>query len=149
MANFRGHTTFNLGAALPITTLGILYFLDPPRSLVWVYVACFVYSTLFMSPDMDLAHQIRLNSLRGVLTLPFRGYSLLFRHRGLSHHLFLGTLTRVVWLFGAVILVNWIYTQKLLRPEDWLPFFQEHQLELKYGFAGLFVADAAHLWMDR
>ncbi len=105
MSNYKKHTQFNLLIALPILLIAAHFTLHPSYDLLITFAAVFSYTTLFMSPDMDLAHQIRFFSIRGFFSLPFRSYSKLFSHRGLSHHLLLGSLTRIAWLIGWGLLI--------------------------------------------
>ena len=84
MAMYKQHAQFNLFIALPILMGAMYYFLHPARDLMFTFAGTFAYSTLFMNPDMDLANQIRLMSIRGILSIPFRSYSKVFSHRGLS-----------------------------------------------------------------
>ena len=49
-----------------------------------------------MNPDLGLVHKIKLFSLRGFITLPFRGYSKIFKHKGISHSFLLGSFTRII-----------------------------------------------------
>jgi len=100
MSGYKTHSKFNLFIALPILLGAAFYFLHPPRNLMLTFAIVFSYSTLFMSPDMDLAYQIRLFSLRGLFSIPFRSYAQLFSHRGLSHNVLLGSVTRILWLAG-------------------------------------------------
>ncbi|MDE3048256.1 MAG: DUF2227 family putative metal-binding protein, partial [Verrucomicrobiota bacterium] len=95
------------------------------------FVAAFLYGTFFLHPDLDIAYKIKLFSLKGLLTLPFRPYSYLFRHRGISHMPVVGTLTRVLWLS----LLLWLFCGLTLPP-------------LWFALAGLAVADLFHILLD-
>jgi uncharacterized metal-binding protein len=57
----------------------------------------FAFSMLFLSPDLDLA---RSGPMRrwGRLAFLWWPYAKLFRHRGVSHHVLWGSLTRLVYL---------------------------------------------------
>ncbi|MCB1084727.1 MAG: DUF2227 family putative metal-binding protein [Chlamydiia bacterium] len=149
MALYKQHAQFNLFIALPILLGALYYFLHPGRPHMLTFAAAFAYSTLFMNPDLDLAHQIRLFSIRGLLTLPFRSYSKFFRHRGLSHHPFLGSLTRILWLALWGALISLILYKTLPSHKSIKQFYKRHELFILYGFAGVCLSDWSHLLLDR
>lgn len=101
-----------------------------------------------MSPDMDLAHQIKPLSLRGILTLPFRLYSRIFRHRGLSHHPLLGTLTRLLFLGLLALLLYAAIYRAFPSHKTLLKALSTHKPFIIYGFGGVFLADLSHLALD-
>ncbi|MGE3954363.1 MAG: hypothetical protein AB7F31_04080 [Parachlamydiales bacterium] len=74
-----------------------------------------------MSPDVDLAYQIPLGSLRGVLSFPFHTYA-----------------------FAAFYLIHLTLGIKLSL-KKWLLHYQPYFIA---AFAGLFVADSCHLILD-
>ena len=123
MSSYKQHTRFNLFIALPILLIGVAYFIHPHRYLMITFAASFAYATLFMNPDLDLANQIRLLSLRGILSLPFRSYARCFSHRGLSHHIIFGSLTRILWLSGWFALIFFICYQSLPKTCSILSFY--------------------------
>ena len=110
MANYKTHTGFNLFFMLPALVGFGYYFFQPSEKALIVFTATFTYATLFMNPDLDLVHQIKLFSLRGFLTLPFRGYSKIFKHRGISHSFLLGSFTRIIWLSSILFLLSFIFS---------------------------------------
>ena len=147
MANYQTHARFNLLLALPLLAFFLHYFFEPGRQPVILFSGAFAYATLFMNPDLDLANQIKIFSLRGLLTLPFRFYSLVFRHRGLSHHFFLGTLTRLLWLSCFYILIAYLWDQRN-GYETLASFYSRYKSHLIFVFSGIFCADAGHLFLD-
>jgi uncharacterized metal-binding protein len=66
------------------------------ESLV-AFASAFAFSMLFLSPDLDLA---RSGPMRrwGPLAFLWWPYAKLFRHRGISHHVLWGPLTRLLYL---------------------------------------------------
>ena len=148
MAQYKTHTRFNLFLALPILLLGLYYFFHSSWQQLGIFGGCFIYATLFMSPDMDLANQIKFFSLRGVLTSPFRLYSKIFNHRGLSHSILFGTLTRIGFLTLLGVFGLWIFKQTLLTPDSFVLFLKTHQTWILFAFAGIFSADLCHLLLD-
>lgn len=149
MSNYKGHTKFNLLFALPLLGAGAYFLLETPWPLLLIFSGTFVYSTLFMSPDLDLAYQIRLRSLRGLFSLPFRLYARLFKHRGLSHSFLFGSLTRIGWLALWVLLLFVLITQSLPSEKTLLETWSSYRWQLLYAFGGICFADWSHLLLDR
>jgi len=148
MSQYKQHSKFNIFIALPILLAGAFYFMHPHSYSLLTFAGTFVYSTLFMSPDMDLAYQIRLRSIRGILSLPFRSYASLFKHRGLSHNIILGSATRILWLIGWGCLIFFVIYQSLPAKSTVLKFYKAYQPYFLYGFAGICLADWCHLLLD-
>lgn len=151
MSQYRGHVLFNIYIGLPITIGAFYYLLHPSVYLLIVLGLSFVYGTLYMSPDMDYANKIRVTSLRGFLTLPFRSYSRVFKHRGMSHSIFLGTFTRLVWLLAWFFLISYaadFFFGYQLRVRPLPEYWNLYRPYIIYMVAGLFFADMAHLVMD-
>lgn len=153
MSNYAGHARFNLLLLLPIAG-SAAYFLGLPLPSILLAAGAFAYGTLFMSPDLDLAYQIRLASLRGILSIPFRSYARLFSHRGLSHSILFGTATRLIWLllFILLALFFWNLVAPLVHLRPSRPFeetLRHYQPQLLCCLAGLLLADWGHLLLDR
>lgn len=134
MPAYQTHVTFNLFFGLPMALIAIKN-VGTSQELM-AFSAAYIYGTLLLHPDLDLAYKIRLFSWKGLLTLPFRLYSRLFRHRGLSHMPVVGTLTRVAWLMALFYLIGWA-----------LPDFNSALTWFAMG--GVVVADVFHLVLDR
>ncbi|NGX34840.1 MAG: hypothetical protein K1060chlam1_01197 [Candidatus Anoxychlamydiales bacterium] len=146
MAQYKTHSTFNIFLALPLILWGIVYFFHPELNLIITFSTCFVYATLFMNPDQDLTNKIKLFSLRGFLTLPFRGYSLIFRHRGISHSFVLGSATRVLWLGGFFYGILYVLDKPFFKRNELISILKsDHFL---YGFSAIILADFCHLLLD-
>ena len=101
-----------------------------------------------MNPDLDLIHQIKLFSLRGLLTLPFRFYSKIFKHRGLSHSIIFGTATRILWLSGVALLLFYVAYRTIPTEKTFLYYLNYYKLYVIYGLAGIVLADWCHLALD-
>ena len=148
MALYKTHTKFNLIIGFPIISYLLFLLFHPVINYYLSFSFCFCYSTLFMNPDMDLANKIKLFSLKGLMTLPFRLYSVFFNHRGLSHNLFFGTLSRVLFLslvyVGILSVIDYSFVSKKL----YLNFWDSYRMYIIYGFSGLFTADLCHLLLD-
>lgn len=148
MANYRTHAVFNVCCGLPASGALTVYMMDPSSKLLLILTACFLYGTFFMSPDVDVANKIKIWSVRGVLTLPYRSYAIVFKHRGISHSLLFGTLTRLFWVAGLVLLMMFLTHCVLPSKNDMFQFCNIYYEPICYGFAGLFFADASHLLLD-
>ena len=146
MALYKTHATFNIVVALPLLICAGIYFLNPTKSQLIIFAATFAYATLFMSPDLDLANKIKLFSFRGLLTLPFRGYSRFFKHRGLSHSLFFGTLTRILWLGVLLYLILFLFGRHLPDRDQVLALLKNPRF--LFGLTGIALADICHLLLD-
>lgn len=148
MSNYKTHAKFNIFVALPLLLVGIYFLIPHNNQSLIIFGAAFTYATLFMSPDMDLAHQIKFWSIRGLLTAPFRLYSKVFSHRGLSHSILFGTLTRVGYIALLVIGCLWVFTHFQPSQAGFLTFLRTHQTILTFALAGVFLADLCHLVLD-
>ena len=148
MSNYKGHNLFNLIFFLPITLAGIFYFFTQNGEHLCLYAGGFIFATFFMSPDSDIADKIKMNSLRGVLSLPFRLYSKFFKHRGISHWIVVGTFTRIFWLVLLFAICYTLLYQRTLSLEPLISFYKAHTLSVNYAIAGFCIADIGHLILD-
>lgn len=71
---------------------------------VAVFLGAYLFSSLFLSPDLDLvgSDSYRRWGMARVLWVP---YARLYHHRALSHHIIFGPLTRIAYLGGIVSFV--------------------------------------------
>jgi len=146
MAQYKTHNIFNIFIAFPLILWGIFYFFKPSYNLLIIFSVCFIYATLFMNPDLDLVNKIKFFSIKGLLTLPFRGYSLIFRHRGVSHWFLLGTITRILWLSAFFYLILYLVDKPLLHKKEFLSILKTDFFQ--YGFFAIVTADFCHLILD-
>lgn len=148
MALYKTHTFFNLFLALPLS-LAIMYFLLHASFFsMGIFSGTFAYSTLFMNPDLDLANNIKLFSIRGCLTLPFRLYAKVFKHRGLSHHIILGSISRIVWLAAWGALIFLIFYKTLPNPTTLYRYYLKNKSHIHTIFLSICIADWSHLLLD-
>lgn len=133
MPSYHTHVKVNLLLGLPLSIAALKYTATLRPEEMGAFCAAFLYGTFFLNPDLDLARNIKLFSVKGLLTLPFRPYSYLFRHRGISHLPIIGTLTRVLWL---VLLFSLCSLSISFTPLFWFAIF------------GLVIADAIHILLD-
>lgn len=147
MAMYKTHTRFNIFLALPIF-VGLMYFFNADNKFIITFCLAFIYATFFMNPDMDLADRIKLFSIKGFFTFPFRIYSKVFRHRGLSHNFFLGTLTRVLFMGIFFLAIFYFINKRFISTNDMLSFYKMYKNYILFGFAAFFLADICHLVLD-
>lgn len=107
------------------------------------FILTFTYCTLFMNPDLDLVHNIKVLSIRGILSLPFRFYSRIFKHRGISHSLIFGSLTRILWLGGIALVIY-----QALPSSRNMNYCHSYKYFIWYAAAGVCLADWGHLLLD-
>jgi uncharacterized metal-binding protein len=148
MSNYKGHCAFNTLVALPLLVAAQFYIIHPKSIFLFIFAGAFVYTTFFMNPDLDLVHKIKLFSLRGLFSLPFRAYSTIFKHRGISHLPLLGSLTRLVWLLGIALLIFFLIYQTLPSKAGLAYYWSHYKCFFIYGFAGVVLADLCHLLLD-
>ena len=145
---------------LPLVLLAFCYWVFPllePR-YQWqafsLFGGAYLVSSLLLSPDLDLRHNSARNNW-GVLGFVWIPYTKIFKHRGLSHSLILGTLTRLAYLLavGAVIaLAVWVALRYFFRREFTIP---ELPVDA-YGYfwvaifiGGLWLPNVIHILVDR
>ncbi len=114
----------------------------------WPEAACFcgfyLFSSLFLSPDLDL-HTSRAARRWGIGRVLWSPYASIFRHRGLSHHVLLGPLTRILYLGGAAALVVWGTGLAAGRPQSLsLPPWPL----VAAGLVGVFLPNQIHTLTD-
>jgi uncharacterized metal-binding protein len=72
-------------------------------SVVLSFCGGYLFSLFWISPDLDLARN-KTRQRWGVFGMIWTPYDWIFRHRGLSHSVVFGTLTRLIYLFLILIL---------------------------------------------
>lgn len=137
---------------------GLLIGIEQSWPVVLSMVCGWLLATLVFSPDTDLMPKKRARFLRFFLY----PYSLLFRHRGISHSLFLGTLTRIVYgiaTFGMLVFIlNKMGYIKLSADNFfkglWI-YFRNYDYSIEsykmvsWFFGGMFIADFCHVMLDK
>ncbi len=138
----RTHLAFELGT-LPLWVAAGAYLAIAQHDLV-VFTLSYTTSSLLLSPDLDLPRtdpSCRWGPLR-VLWCP---YAHVFRHRGLSHSVLWGPLTRVGYLLGLAA-AGWVVAA-VLWDVDWpTPRLGGH---LPAAAAGLYFPHLLHVMLDR
>ena len=156
MASGKTHDKFSLFIGAICT--GILLGLEKSFALVMAFSAGWVFATLIFSPDTDLMPKKRAHLLRFVLY----PYSLVFKHRGISHMIFIGTLSRVLYglvIFGLITYVLHGLGHIHLSPERYFnsiwnylkefDYSQERYKLMVWPYVGMFLADLCHIFLDQ
>lgn len=108
MATGKTHLRIELGVFV-LCSIACAYLMQA-GVMHWPEVACFcgfyLFSSLFLSPDLDL-HRSRASRRWGIARVLWSPYASIFRHRGLSHHVLLGPLTRILYLGAMAAFVIW------------------------------------------
>ena len=136
-------------ALLPGLGAGYALLLRPAPPELAAFAGAYVFSSLFLSPDLDL----KANDARrrwGPLGFLWTPYAKIFKHRGISHSLLWGPLTRLLYLavvFGGVALALVALGLVPLPFPDALDALPGHLL-LALG-AGLYLPNVLHVLLDR
>jgi uncharacterized metal-binding protein len=166
MPGFRTHTAINVTVLAGLVTASLA---DGRFSngLVAVAAASFLVATVFLSPDLDLRQSSPTRNW-GLLRWLWRPYQLVFKHRGVSHNLFLSSITRVAYLLGLIV-VGCALARLLAgaalptqsealafagRPAAAVPSFLREGLwvrraPLAAAGTGIFLSDTTHIVADR
>ena len=159
MPGYKTHTSANLIALAGISHLVSEHYTVSPY-LTTIAAASFVAATLFLSPDLDLKHSSPTRNW-GLLRFLWRPYQAVFKHRGLSHNIFLSSFTRIGYLicvFASVLVAAhaWadpssadIFTASALVIEPAQSMFATHGEHLGAVGAGIALSDTCHIITDR
>lgn len=105
MPSGRTHLRIEL-FLLPVFVTLFYLFVDASGAAVVLFAGAYLCSSLWLSPDLDL----RQNETRrrwGLLGFVWMPYTKIFKHRGVSHSLLFGTLTRLGYLGLLAVLIAW------------------------------------------
>lgn len=91
---------------LPVFVTLFYLFVDVSWADVALFAGAYLFSSLMLSPDLDLRHnQTRRRwRLLGFIWIP---YTKIFKHRGVSHSVLFGTLTRLCYLGLIAVFIAW------------------------------------------
>jgi len=114
-----------------------------------VFAVAYLFGTFLLSPDLDLKENVSARNW-GLFRLFWRPYAALFRHRGVSHVPFLGTLTRILYMAVVVYVIvaaanvlldmNIRMSLRDLRKADWN--------QALVGLVGVCTPDLLHVLTD-
>lgn len=132
---------------LPLIIGGALYsdLFAPPE--IGAFAGAYVFASLLLSPDLDL----EANSARkrwGPLSFIWGPYARAFKHRGASHSLLFGPLTRLAYLaivFGLVAVgLSYVGLTLPRTTPEWVT-----PRMIGVLIAGLYAPNVVHVLLDR
>jgi len=148
VAQYKTHVTFNMLLGYPLGAFLFFHYYSASHFLFALFSSSFLLSTMILNPDLDIANTFKLFSVRGMLTLPFRPYSYVFSHRGISHFPLIGTLTRLAYLaliFSIVFLC--VYGQ--IPPKEYvITLYEKYAVPFWVVVVGIIYADLCHILLD-
>jgi len=142
MPSGRVHLALELGLLPGWVAAGA--WLGVAERTLTAFALSYTCASLLLSPDLDLARSAPARRW-GPLRPLWAPYALLFRHRGLSHSLLLGPLTRLLYLGGlaALALLALHHLAGVPLPQrvpGWLP---------GPVLAGVYLSHFLHVGLDR
>lgn len=133
--------------ALPAIAGGAVYEGLASPVEIGLFAGAYVFSSLWLNPDLDL----KTNSARkrwGPLRFIWGAYARAFKHRGRSHSLVVGPLTRLTYLaivFGlAAVGLSYMGLTLPSTAPEWVTF-----RGIGVVFVGLYVPNVLHVLLDR
>jgi uncharacterized metal-binding protein len=148
MPCYKTHCRYNSLLFLPITLLLLNYFFCCSITYNAIFSTSYLYATFVMTPDVDIANKIKFLSLRGIVSMPFILYAKIFRHRGISHRIFIGSITRMLWLILCASIILSIFKVNHIFTNSFIKYIHEHQQLITPAIAGIIIADLFHLSLD-
>ncbi|MCO4793344.1 MAG: DUF2227 family putative metal-binding protein [Bacteriovoracaceae bacterium] len=156
MASGKFHDKVNLGTGAILT--GCLLGFERSVPVVLSFVIGWLFATLIFSPDTDVMPKKR----SGFLQFFLYPYSILFKHRGVSHMILVGTIIRVIYgviIFGIMLFVLNGMDYVSIGANDFfnfvLSFLKNYKYELieykifTWLFIGMVGADICHVVFDQ
>jgi uncharacterized metal-binding protein len=133
--------------AWPGFVAGFDHLLRPTWEETALFAGAYLFSSLLLSPDLDLRHN-RTRRRWGPLGFIWIPYFSIFKHRGVSHSLLFGSLTRLVYLgaiFGLVLVG--LSSVGFALPQQTPSWLDERTLII-LG-AGLYLPNVLHVLLDK
>jgi uncharacterized metal-binding protein len=114
-----------------------------------IFAGAYLFSSLMLSPDLDLRHN-RSRRRWGPLGFLWIPYTKIFKHRGVSHSLIFGTLTRLGYLglIALLIALGLSYFNVWAIPFDALRTFPIDLKLFSLLIAGLWLPNILHTLTD-
>ncbi len=91
---------------LPVFVTIFYLLIDVSPTAVALFAGAYLFSSLMLSPDLDLRHN-QARRRWGLLGFVWIPYTKIFKHRGISHSILFGTLTRLGYLGLIAVLIAW------------------------------------------
>lgn len=135
---------------LPLWSALFYLFIDTSWQAGAVFTGAYLFSSFLLSPDLDLRYN-RSRRHWGVLGCIWVPYTKIFKHRGISHSVLLGTLTRLGYLGLLALLIAFalgslgVWT---ISPDS----LTTSPIDLRFAAilgAGLWLPNIIHILTDR
>ena len=156
MSDGKKHDYLNIGAGALL--IGVMLGASWRTIIIVPFSLGWLLATFIFSPDADIMPKKRTKVLRFVLY----PYSIFFKHRGLSHSLLFGTLTRVFYVLSMLALGIFVLNKMgyiEFGPQGYFSYLVHFMLNYNYQedvykivtwfYLGMFGADLLHLFLDK
>jgi uncharacterized metal-binding protein len=155
MSSGKFHDKVNLITGAVLT--GCLIGFERSFEIVFSFMGGWLVATFIFSPDTDVMPKKRTGPLQFFLY----PYSILFKHRGLSHSILFGTIMRILYgivFFGIILFI--LFRMRLITysGEDYFLFIKNFVINWDFSllpykivswfFIGMFLADFHHYCVD-
>ena len=160
--NYKGHLALNATVLCGLHYFGVKYEIAEKDQLL--FAGGYIFSTFFLSPDLDLFYSTASKNWK-ILRVLWWPYSKLMKHRGLSHSLFLSTLSKLSYMTIVVLaiyllaLIGLVYVAEgeiifnsgyiLLDLKSLIQtsfsLFIKHWPLIRYVLLGVWVSDLVHI----
>lgn len=149
-----GKTHFRIEVLFLVLCIGFFIgydysdYVDLNEILLGICGYCF--AMFFFSPDLDLFASKTVRRW-GVFRFIWRPYAVLFRHRGISHSIFFGSASRVIYL-AVIVYATFTFVGMFLQETtniEWKSILQiiQNPIWLSF-FAGIWLNDTIHVVLD-
>lgn len=132
--------------------LFVFYSLGPHVLESVVFGCSYIFSSLLLTPDLDLPDSQTIKRW-GPMRALWLFYHRIFKHRGLSHNLILGPVTRIVYLLIILILftltINYLLIWFELPDLQFTPSFGLIRKWLPIVALGLYIPNFLHIIYDK
>lgn len=145
MPSGRTHLVIEAGILSAFAVAGTVLVREgslPTESLL-AFLGGFAFSMVFLTPDLDLVRS-RPTRRWGRLSILWWPYAKIFRHRGVSHHIVWGPLTRIAYLTVLAAAAAVGISALLGRPVS----FGEPHANVWAILAGVYVPNVTHTVVD-
>ena len=134
---------------LPVWVVLFYLFIDASWQAGALFAGAYLFSSLLLSPDLDLRYN-RSRRRWGLLGFIWIPYTKVFKHRGVSHNLLFGTLTRLGYLGLLALIIAFVLSHFNIWaiPSDAL---SAPPIDLKFLgilIAGLWLPNVIHTVTD-
>ena len=140
MPNGKTHRNFNIVVLL---FLMVILVSELSNTLVWFFIGGYLAGIFLINPDLDLRFSSGKKNWKilGFIWIP---YSWIFKHRGISHNILFGTLTRLIYLaiVGTIVLA---LAERIFNCSIIIPYSQN----FIFALLGLWFSDFLHIFLDK